>query len=94
MNFPLITLTSSLSISCRESCLIRSVCCSAERTEFKNIYKMAGVDRLSVSSVPKKVRKACAHCKKEVVSEVQCKKCDAFFHPGCLRQAATQKNAI
>ncbi|CAG9763744.1 unnamed protein product [Ceutorhynchus assimilis] len=55
---------------------------------------MAGADRSSVGSVPKKIRETCAHCKKEVVSKVQCKKCDAFFHPACLRQAGAQRNAI
>lgn len=55
---------------------------------------MAGVERSHVSSDSRKVKKLCVHCKKDVVEYVKCKKCECFFHPACLRQAAGLKSAV
>lgn len=35
----------------------------------------------------------CKHCKKEVTSYVKCVKCESYFHPSCMVQAAKAKSA-
>ena len=55
---------------------------------------MTDCEVASEDAVTKKAKKMCLHCKKPVVAEVTCKKCNNVFHPGCLRQAAEQKSAV
>lgn len=47
-----------------------------------------------MSSGESDVRISCYHCKKTVVDYVKCYKCEYFFHPACMAQAAQKKTAI
>nr|CAI5848315.1 unnamed protein product [Callosobruchus analis] len=55
---------------------------------------MAPPDTTIEKSLSIKTDKTCIHCSKSVLNSVNCIKCGGIFHPSCLQQSASKKNAI